>query len=94
MPFPVEDLVAVFLVVLAERELRSLDEALPSLEILTKREKQILTMIAKGKTNKEIAAKLKISVRTIEHHRANLTDKLGFKDTASLVKYALEKGLL
>lgn len=79
---------------LAERELRSLDEAVPSLEILTKREKQILGMIAKSIPNKNIATKLKISIRTVEHHRANLTDKLGFKDAASLVKYAMTKGLV
>lgn len=79
---------------LADRELRSLDEAIPSLEILTKREKQILAMIAKSMPNKNIATKLKISVRTVEHHRAHLTDKLGLKDTASLVKYALTKGLV
>ncbi len=78
---------------LADREMRSLDAAVPSLEILTKREKQILAMIAKSMLNKNIATKLKISIRTVEHHRANLTDKLGFKDTASLVKYALAKGL-
>lgn len=78
---------------LADREIRSLDEAVPSLEILTKREKQILTLIAKSAPNKNIASKLKISIRTVEHHRANLTDKLGFKDPASLVKYAMAKGL-
>ena len=78
---------------LADREVRSLDEAVPSLEILTKREKQILAMIAKSMPNKNIATKLKISIRTVEHHRANLTDKLGFKDTASLVRYAMTKGL-
>ena len=78
---------------LTDREMRSLDEAVPSLEILTKREKQILAMIAKSMPNKNIATKLKLSIRTVEHHRANLTNKLGFKDTASLVKYALAKGL-
>ena len=79
---------------LADRELRSLDEAVPSLEILTKREKQIFSMIAQSMPNKNIASKLKISIRTVEHHRAHLTDKLGLKDTASLVKYALTKGLI
>lgn len=79
---------------LIDRQLRSLDEGeMPSLEILTQREKQILTMIAQGMANKNIASKLRISVRTVEHHRANLTDKLGLKDTASLVKYAIAKGL-
>ncbi len=79
---------------LAERELRSLDEEVPSLGILTRREKQILAMITKSIPNKNIASKLKISIRTVEHHRANLTDKLGLKDTASLVKYAIAKGLI
>ncbi len=79
---------------LVDRQLRSLDEAVPSMEILTKREQQILNMIAKSMSNKAIALKLKLSVRTIEHHRANLTDKLGIKDTASLVKYALAKGII
>jgi two-component system response regulator NreC len=78
---------------LAQREMRSLDEAVPSLEILTAREKQILAMIAQSVPNKNIATKLKISIRTVEHHRANLTSKLGFKDVTSLVKYALAKGL-
>ncbi|MCR4336357.1 MAG: response regulator transcription factor [Candidatus Omnitrophica bacterium] len=79
---------------LAERELRSLNESVPSLEILTRREKQILTMIAKGIPNKNIASRLKISIRTVEHHRGNLTDKLGFKDPTSLIKYAIEKGII
>ncbi len=79
---------------LVDREMRSLDDSVPSLEVLTKREKQILDMIAKSMSNKAIALKLKLSVRTVEHHRANLTDKLGIKDTASLVKYALAKGLV
>lgn len=78
---------------LVDREVRSLNDSVPSLEILTRREKQILSMIAKSMPHKNIAAKLKISIRTVDHHRANLTDKLGIKDTASLVKYALAKGL-
>lgn len=79
---------------LVDRQLRSLDEAVPSLEILTKREQQILSMIVKSMSNKAIALKLKLSVRTVEHHRVNLTDKLGIKDAASLVKYAQAKGII
>lgn len=80
--------------VLVDHQLRSVDDGeVPSLEILTAREKQVLAMIAKGMANKNIAANLKISIRTVEHHRANLTDKLGFKTPAALVKYALAKGL-
>jgi two-component system, NarL family, response regulator NreC len=81
--------------VLVDRQLRSVsDGEVPSLEILTKREQQVLTMIAKGMANKNIATKLKLSIRTVEHHRANLTDKLGFKTPAALVNYAINKGLI
>lgn len=79
---------------LVERELRPAESAEnPSLEILSRREKQILSRIAAGLSNKIIASELNLSVRTVEHHRAHLTAKLGFKDTASLVKYALAKNL-
>jgi len=67
---------------------------IPSLEILTKREKEILTLVAQGHANKNIAANLKISIRTVETHRNHLIHKLGFKTTAALVKYALDKGLI
>ena len=80
--------------VLVDRQLRSMDDGeVPSLEILTAREKQVLVMIARGMANKNISAKLKISIRTVEHHRASLTNKLGFKSPAALVKYAMAKGL-
>jgi len=81
--------------VLIDRQLRSLEDGeVPSLEILTGREKQILTMIAKGLANKNIASRLKISIRTAEHHRANLMAKLGLKNLSTLVKYAIDKGLI
>lgn len=66
----------------------------PSLEILTAREKEILKLIAQGAANKNIAAKLKISIRTVETHRSHLIRKLRLKTTAALVKYALAKGLI
>lgn len=81
--------------VLVERQLRSVDDGeVPSLEILTKREQQVLLMIARGMANKNIASKLKISIRTVEHHRGSLTDKLGLKTPAALVNYAISKGLI
>lgn len=77
-----------------DRYIRSLDDVeTPSLKILTKREQQILKLVAGGLPNKNIAARLKLSVRTVEAHRAHLTDKLGIKNTAGLVKYAISKGL-
>ena len=79
---------------LTDYYVRSLDEAeSSSLDILTKREQQILQFIGNGMANKNIASKLKLSIRTVETHRANLSHKLGIKNTAGLVKYALSKGL-
>ena len=57
------------------------------------REKQVLQLIAQGYANKNIAGKLKISLSTVKNHRLNLSDKLGLKTTAALVKYAILKGL-
>jgi DNA-binding NarL/FixJ family response regulator len=68
--------------------------SLPGPAILTTRERQILKLIAEGKSNKEIAALLFISVRTVDHHRASLMEKLSLKGTAELVKYALRKGFV
>jgi len=80
---------------LAERQLCSMDKGVyPSFEFLTKREKQVLELIARGMANKEISAELKISVNTVENHRAHLCDKLGLKTTAALVKCAIAKGLV
>ena len=81
--------------VVTDHYIRSIEEAdTPSLEILTKREQQILKLIANGLPNKNIANKFKISARTVETHRANLSTKLGIKNTAGLVKYAISKGLV
>jgi len=63
-------------------------------EKLTLREKEVLKMIAEGKSSKEIASALFISTRTVDHHRANIMAKLNSKKTADLVKYAIEKGYL
>ena len=61
---------------------------------LTGREREILVHIAEGKTNKETAATLGISVRTVEAHRDSLMKKLGIRTVAGLTRYALEQGLL
>ncbi len=80
---------------LAERQIHGVESGkTPSIEILTKREKQVLGLIALGKTNKIIAEELSISIHTAENHRAHLSEKLGIKNAASLVKYAIEKGLI
>ncbi|MGQ9922089.1 MAG: response regulator [Desulfobacca sp.] len=63
-------------------------------EILTLREKEILKLLAEGRTSREIAKLLYISLRTVQNHRANLMRKLDIHRTVDLVKYALQKGYL
>ena len=61
---------------------------------LTKREKEILKLVADGLSNQEIADKLFISLRTVETHRLNLNQKLDVKNTAGIVKEAMKRGLI
>lgn len=61
---------------------------------LTSRQRQILQLIAEGKQNKEIAAILFVSVRTVEFHRARLMSKLGARTVAELTRFALQEGLI
>jgi len=67
-------------------------EALP--EILTDRQKQVLILIAEGKSTKEIAAALGISFKTAVCHRNALMQKLDIHDVASLVRYAIRNGIV
>lgn len=61
---------------------------------LTKREKEILSLVIDGVSNSIIADKLEISVRTVENHRANILRKVGVKNTAELVRYTLQHDVL
>jgi two-component system, NarL family, response regulator NreC len=61
---------------------------------ISDRERQVLQLVAEGKTTKEIAALLGISVKTAESHRSNMMDKLDIHDTAGLVRYAVRKGII
>ena len=63
-------------------------------DTLTKREREILKLIAEGHKNKEIADYLCISVKTVEKHRANLMKKLDLHSAAALTAYAMERGLV
>ena len=63
-------------------------------EALTGREQTILLQLARGKSNREVALALDISVRTVETHRKNIKRKLGISSTAGLTRYALEHGVL
>ena len=56
---------------------------------LSVREREVLKLVAEGASNKEIADKLHISVRTVDHHRAKIIEKLNLKSTAELIRYAI-----
>ena len=62
--------------------------------ILTKREREILQLIAESHSTREIAKKLEISVKTAENHRTNLMRKLDLHNVASLTRYAINNGLI
>jgi two-component system response regulator NreC len=65
-----------------------------SYDRLSDREKEVLQLVAQGYTNKQIADKLFLSVKTIETYKARIMEKLGFHNRAELVRFALKKGLL
>ncbi len=65
-----------------------------TLKGLTPRQREVLKLIAEGKSTKEIALALKISVKTVETHRMLLTDRLDIHHTAGLVRYAIKAGLI
>ena len=67
---------------------------LPSSQLLTRRESEILRYIAQGVTSKKIAEKLFLRVRTVNTHRTNLMQKLNIHDTAGLVRYAIQNGMV
>jgi DNA-binding NarL/FixJ family response regulator len=64
------------------------------LDVLTPRQREILQLIAEGKSTREIAETLHLSVKTVETHRAQLMDRLDIHETAGLVRYAMRKGLI
>lgn len=63
-------------------------------DLLTPREREVLQLVVEGHTNNAIAEMLTISVKTVEKHRANVMNKLGVKDLASLVREAIKQGLV
>jgi two-component system, NarL family, response regulator NreC len=63
-------------------------------ELLTPREREVLQLIAEGKSNKEVAASLFVSPTTVETHRARIMDKLDLHSTADIVLYAARKGII
>jgi len=65
-----------------------------SYDLLTERERQVLQLLAEGKSNKDVAAILSLGLSTVESHRLNLMKKLGLHNTAELVLYAVRKKIL
>ena len=65
-----------------------------STDLLTTREAEVLQLIAEGKANKQIAAELNISIKTVEKHRQQLMNKLNIHDIAGLTRYAIAKGVI
>jgi DNA-binding NarL/FixJ family response regulator len=65
-----------------------------SYDLLTPREREILQLIAEGKSNKEAANVLHLSVYTVETHRANIMEKLKLKSVPELILYAVRKGII
>jgi DNA-binding NarL/FixJ family response regulator len=76
----------------SHEKLRSTDKKLPN--DLTKREYEVLGLVAAGKTNKELAEVLFISVKTVETHKTHIMEKLGLKNTTELVKYAIKNKII
>jgi DNA-binding NarL/FixJ family response regulator len=62
--------------------------------VLTPRELQVLQLVAEGRTNKETATVMAISIKTVEHHRMNLSQKLDIHDTATLTRHAIRAGII
>jgi two-component system, NarL family, response regulator NreC len=64
------------------------------IDLLTSREREVLQLIAEGKTNKEIATTLSLSVYTVDAHRGRIMEKLNLHSTGELVRFAIRKGLV
>ena len=76
----------------SREKLKSTDKRLPN--DLTKREQEILGLVAAGKSNKELAETLFISLKTVETHKTNILDKLGLRNSTELVKYAIKNNII
>ncbi len=76
-----------------EQSLQS-EKLAQELRVLSPRELEVLTLVADGRTNQEIADKLVISIKTVQAHRANVMEKLGLQDITHLVRFAIRHGLI
>ena len=74
--------------------LRRPDNEGAGFDVLTPREAEIVKLIAEGRTSRQIAEVLVISVKTVDRHRANIMEKLGMRDRVELTRYAIRRGLI
>jgi DNA-binding NarL/FixJ family response regulator len=70
------------------------EQALAAIRTLSPREIEVAKLVSQGLSSKEVASQLNLSVRTVEKHRANIMDKLGVREVASLVRYCVQAGIL
>jgi len=94
LPYAIKEIAAGRTVIAPGLTPPGAQEAPSDFDKLTARERQVLQYIVQGKSNKEIAATLGLSVNTVSVHRANLMQALGIHRTADLVVYAIKKGLV
>jgi DNA-binding NarL/FixJ family response regulator len=75
-------------------EALAVDPAAGPRELLTPRQREILQLVAEGNSTKEIAHGLQLSVKTVETHRSQMMDRLGIRDVAGLIRYAIREGIV
>jgi DNA-binding NarL/FixJ family response regulator len=78
----------------AHSDIRKLERKDTAGEVLTSREREVIQLLAEGKTSKEVAVTLNLSVKTAETHRTNLMRKLGLHSVADLTRYAVRNGIV
>jgi DNA-binding NarL/FixJ family response regulator len=79
---------------IVEDYLHQLDEVASPLDRLTDREREVLQLVAEGKTSADIAEVLSISIKTVETYRSRIMHKLDLRDLPALVKFAIQQGLI
>jgi DNA-binding NarL/FixJ family response regulator len=79
---------------LVEQFLRSQGDGLDELDVLTRRQRQVLQLIAEGMGTRDIADRLHVSIKTVETHRAQLMDRLNIRDVPGLVRFAIRMGIV
>jgi two-component system response regulator NreC len=85
---------AIASMVLEDYRLRLARDTTDPAELLTEREREVLQLVAEGKTNKEIAESLVVSIKTVQTHRAHIMEKLNAHDRTDLVKHAIRMGMI